>query len=204
MWFFAGVLLGLALLVAVVGFHAGPHLHAAAVVLGVVAAVLLVALAVGGHSSALLWSLLTVDLAACAAVGVAGWKGLSSMRSPSRPAPGVAAAGVSTAHKAMRVEGAEGAAVTDLDPQGIVRVCGERWSATSLNGFVAAGDPVQVIRVDGVRLAVWGELGLAGSDPRGGAGGEGRHPAFEPLSHEPLLPDPAAEPSGGNLEGGAK
>jgi hypothetical protein len=172
MWFLAGVLLGLALLVAVVGFHAGPHLHVAAVALGVVAAVLLIALAIGGHSSALL------------------------------PEGGAGPAASLPAHKSMKVEGAEGSAVTDLDPQGIVRVRGERWSATSLNGFVAAGDPVQVIRVDGVRLAVWGELGLTGSVLGDSSGG--RHPAFEPLAHEPLPADPAAEHSGGTLEGGAK
>jgi membrane-bound ClpP family serine protease len=52
--------------------------------------------------------------------------------------------------------GAEGVAVTDLVPEGVVRVRGENWSATSANGTVAAGNRVQVIEA-GVRLTVWSE-----------------------------------------------
>lgn len=55
-----------------------------------------------------------------------------------------------------QLEGAEGVAVTDLTPDGIVRVRGEQWSATCVNGSVAAGSPVQVLS-SGVRLEVWGE-----------------------------------------------
>ena len=55
------------------------------------------------------------------------------------------------------VEGAEGTAQTDLAPSGIVRVRGENWSADCVNGSVKAGGRVQVIKVNGVRLEVWGE-----------------------------------------------
>ena len=50
-----------------------------------------------------------------------------------------------------------GVAVTDLKPEGIVRVRGETWSATSLNGEQPAGTLIQVISVRGIRLEVWGE-----------------------------------------------
>jgi membrane-bound ClpP family serine protease len=53
--------------------------------------------------------------------------------------------------------------VNELAPDGLVRVKGETWSATSLNGTVAAGTPVQVIRAGGVRLGVWGEPALPAS-----------------------------------------
>ena len=57
----------------------------------------------------------------------------------------------------VALEGAEGVAVGDLHPSGIVRVNGEDWSARSMNGAVRAGTPVQVLRVVGVRLEVWGD-----------------------------------------------
>ena len=48
-------------------------------------------------------------------------------------------------------------AVGNLDPEGIVRVNGENWSAVAVNAPVPAGTPVQVVRVAGVRLEVWGD-----------------------------------------------
>ncbi|MDQ2754281.1 MAG: NfeD family protein [Actinomycetota bacterium] len=57
------------------------------------------------------------------------------------------------------VRGAGGVAVTDLAPVGIVRVAGERWSAMSLSGNLPAGAPVHVVKVSGVRLEVWSEVG---------------------------------------------
>jgi hypothetical protein len=48
-----------------------------------------------------------------------------------------------------------------MSPDGIVRVRGENWSATSLNGEIAAGGAVQVVNVIGVRLQVWGEENMA-------------------------------------------
>ena len=55
------------------------------------------------------------------------------------------------------LEGAEGVAVSDLAPEGIVRVRGEQWSAVSVNGTVRSGTRVQVLRAAGVHLDVWGE-----------------------------------------------
>ncbi|HLJ09115.1 MAG TPA: NfeD family protein, partial [Acidimicrobiia bacterium] len=73
------------------------------------------------------------------------------------------------------VVGSEGVAVTDLHPDGIVRVRGENWSATSLNGSVEAGQRIQVIESSGVRLGVWSEDGEIreignGEVPGGGLG----------------------------------
>ncbi len=54
---------------------------------------------------------------------------------------------------------ATGAAVTPLDPAGVVRVNSEHWTAVSLSGPLPAGAPVHVASVRGVRLEVWSEEG---------------------------------------------
>jgi membrane-bound ClpP family serine protease len=47
--------------------------------------------------------------------------------------------------------------MSQLAPEGIVRVRGELWSAISINGTVPMSTPVQVVRAAGVRVEVWGE-----------------------------------------------
>ena len=143
MWIIAGVLLGLVVLAALVGFHSGPHAHVVSGVVGVLAAAWLVFMAVDGRSAPILWALLSADIVVSAGVGVMAWNVLW------RPQPG--------GHHVSSPEGAEGVAVTDLAPEGIVRVRGEQWSALSVNGTVRAGSRVQVLRAAGVRLEVWGE-----------------------------------------------
>jgi membrane-bound serine protease (ClpP class) len=165
MWIVAGVLLGLVVLASVAGFHAGPHLHVAAGIVGVLAAAWLVAMAVSGRSGPVLWVLFSADLAISAGMGVMGGVGLAHR-------------GVTTAHARLgHLEGAEGVAVTDLEPDGIVRVRGEQWSAVSANGTVRAGTKVQVIRGGGVRLEVWGEE----AEVDGGGGLSGRRQQSEEL-----------------------
>jgi|SRR5271165_4557843 len=145
MWVIAGVLLGLVVLASLIGFHVGPHAHAAAGVFGLLAAAWLVVMAVNGHSAPVLWALLSADLVVSAGIGIIAWKGLTTR--------GIYVPG----HHLVALEGAEGVAVGDLRPGGIVRVNGEDWSAEAVNGAVRAGSPVQVLRVVGVRLEVWGE-----------------------------------------------
>ena len=143
MWIIAGILLGLVVLASLVGFHTGPHSHVAASILGLVAAVWLLVMALAGQSAPLLWVLLSADVVVSAGVGLLGWFGLTH-----RP---------SGARSVTRLEAAEGVALSDLGPQGIVSVRGEQWSARSLNGTVRAGGRVQVIGVSGVHLDVWAE-----------------------------------------------
>ena len=50
--------------------------------------------------------------------------------------------------------GACGVVTRPLDPRGTVRVHGELWEATSLNGAVAAGESVRIVRVDEMMLHV--------------------------------------------------
>ncbi len=145
MWIVAGLLLGLVVLISLVGFHAGPHAHAAAVVIGGVAAAWLTLMALDGRSSSVLWVLLSADVVASAGLGVMAWTGLSARHD------------VSGHRSVAPLDGTEAVAVTDLTPEGIVRARGERWSAVSLNGPVHAGADVQVVRVAGVRLEVWGD-----------------------------------------------
>ncbi len=148
MWIIAGVLLGLVVLAALVGFHSGPHAHVVAGVIGVLAAVWLVVMAVNGRSAPVLWALLAADLVVSVGVGVIAWSGFK-------------VGTVEGHHHVGAVEGAEGVAISDLTPEGLVRIQGEQWSAVSVNGNVPAGTRVQVLRAAGVRLDVWGEAAEA-------------------------------------------
>lgn len=156
MWVMAGSLIGLVLLVALLGFHTGPHTHLVAGVLGVGVAVWLALVALQGRYFSLLAMMGAVLFLVSVAVGILAWKGLSAPT----PIPGL---------RRISLEGAVGKAITDLDPEGIVRVGGEDWSAASLNGAVRAGARVQVITADGVRIGVWGEENQASPSP--GSGG---------------------------------
>jgi membrane-bound serine protease (ClpP class) len=50
--------------------------------------------------------------------------------------------------------GAQGIAVTDLKPKGEIRVLGEFWQATAKNAWIANGETVEVIGMDGMFLVV--------------------------------------------------
>lgn len=144
MWIVAGLLLGLVLVTSLVGFHSGPHTHVVAAVVGILAAGWLLFMASDGQSAPLLWVLFGADVVISAGIGVMGWVAIRRT-------------GEVGSHLATgRLEGAEGVAVTDLGPEGVVRVHGEEWSATCLNGNLPAGSRVQVLH-GGVRLEVWGE-----------------------------------------------
>ncbi len=145
MWVFAGILLGLVVLASLLGFHAGPHAHLVAGVVGALAATVLLIMAVEGNASELSWLLLGGDLALSAGVGVLAWRGLAKRGQVAAP------------HRALAHAGTEGVAMSDLDPGGIVRVRGEDWSAVAVNAPVRSGTAVQVVGREGVRLEVWGE-----------------------------------------------
>jgi membrane-bound ClpP family serine protease len=161
MWIVAGALLGAVVLASVAGFHAGPHAHVVAAVFGVIAAGWLVLMAATGYAAPVLWVLLSADVVIASGIGVMGWVSLTRTRT------GVLGPRVS------QLEGEEGVAVSDLTPEGIVRVRGEQWSATSLNGTVPAGSRVQVLGTKGVRLEVWGERPEADAGGAGGSAHEG-------------------------------
>jgi membrane protein implicated in regulation of membrane protease activity len=154
MWVIAGVLLGLLILVSLLGFHFGPHAHVVAGAVGVLAAAWLLWMAVDGRSAPLLWVLLSADVVVSAGVGTLAWKGLSAPQAPGPERP------------MLSLEGVEGVAVGDLEPNGIVRVKGESWSATAMNGKVRSGTLVQVLRVNGLRLEVWGDESLPADSER--------------------------------------
>lgn len=144
MWAVAGVLLGAFFLTSLLGFHLGPHSHAVATLLGVTAAAWLIATAVSGESSAVLWTLFSADICLTAGVGLLAWRGLHLV-SPS------------SAGQHTRIVGKQGVAKSALKPDGTVNLMGEEWSATSLNGDIDPGAVVQVIGLNGLRLEVWGE-----------------------------------------------
>jgi membrane-bound ClpP family serine protease len=144
MWIVAGVLLGLVVLVSLVGFHTGPHTHIAAGVLGALAALWLVLMAVDGRSSSILWALLSADVVLSGGIGVMAWYGLVER-------------GAADRHTQRSLVGSEGIVLSALSPEGTVRAGGEEWTAVSLNGPVPAGGRVQVVRQTGVRIEVWRE-----------------------------------------------
>jgi membrane-bound ClpP family serine protease len=155
MWIVAGVLLTLVVLTALGGFHVGPHAHGVSGALAVVTAVWLLVMAATGHAVPALWGLLTADLVLLVIVGTLALLARAALRRPGAPVADPSLAGVM------------GTAVSVLAPEGVVRVRGENWTAVSVNGSVAVGDPVQVLGVHGVRLEVWAEnnLGTAGPEP---------------------------------------
>jgi len=61
-------------------------------------------------------------------------------------------------------------------------VHGENWSAVAVNGPVRAGTPVQVVRVAGVRLEVWGDETAAAR------GGTSSTSPSRPMAYRPRLP----------------
>jgi membrane-bound serine protease (ClpP class) len=90
------------------------------------------------------WLIVTVTLVLVAFFATVVTAALSARRLP-RTAP------------ATGVLGATGTVIRDLDPEGIVRVGGEDWTAWSETGMVPAGAPVRVVAIDGLRLRV-GEI----------------------------------------------
>jgi membrane-bound ClpP family serine protease len=91
------------------------------------------------------WAILGADLLASGGLGVLAWRGISEFR------------GQLAADHRHPLEGAEGVALSDLVPGGVVRIRGEEWSAISVNGSAPRGTRVQVLRATGVRLEVWSE-----------------------------------------------
>ena len=127
MWIITGVLLGMFCLAAILGFHPGPHAHGVAGVLGVLVSGWLVYVLIERGSGPGLWSILGADLLVAAGLGALAWKGISEYRHE-----------VAAEHR-HPLEGAEGVAVSDLAPGGIIRIRGEEWSAISVNGTARQG-----------------------------------------------------------------
>ncbi len=138
-----GGLLVLALVAAgVLCAHAGGHVAILALP-AVVVAVAWVVAASEGQGELAWWLAAMGALAIAAGVGSSARHQRARRSRPLLPAP----------------HGGSGTAVTPLAPMGVVRVAGEMWTARSLSGTLAAGAPVHVVRVDGVRLDVWSEAG---------------------------------------------
>lgn len=149
----AVVLLVVVVVATGIGLHAGPHGLLASGAVGVAgAAALLAAFLVAAPAEA---GAAAVSLAgAVAAVGAGSltlaWRGLAGREPPAE-------------RESRPVLGTAGVAVTDLAPEGVVRIRGESWSAAAVSGPVPAGTPVRVADVDGLRLLVWADDGLLGS-----------------------------------------
>jgi len=152
MWFVAITLLASVLVASAVGLHTGPHAHVVAGVLGVATAAWLALMLVDETTRhVLITGLLAADACAAAGVSYLAARGLTlNHAAAAHHSPGL--------HSPRALDGAMGVAVGELTPEGIVRVRGEDWSATSMNGVLHDGTAVQVIGVNGVRLEVWGDV----------------------------------------------
>lgn len=147
MWVIAGVLLGIVVLAAILGFHTGPHSHALAGAAGVVAAAWLIVMALSGRSSSVLWTLFTADLLVSGGVVYLAWRALTARHSDEVASP----------VRRHALLGSDAVVVKELTPEGVVRVRGEQWTAVATNGPVPAGAKVHVMGIDGMRLEVFAE-----------------------------------------------
>jgi membrane protein implicated in regulation of membrane protease activity len=123
----------------------------------------------GGH--ALLVPLLALVLAVVWAVAAPGLNGGAGWWLVAMSA-GAAGLGAMLGSSALRqqhsgsvvpppsLRGSSGRALTPLTPRGVVQVASESWSAVSLSGPLPAGAEVHVAGIDGVRLAVWSDVGV--------------------------------------------
>ena len=50
--------------------------------------------------------------------------------------------------------GSKGVVTTTLDPKGIVRVAGEFWQATTIEGSISSGQCIEVVDLEGMFLVV--------------------------------------------------
>ena len=53
-----------------------------------------------------------------------------------------------------KMPGTIGIAITNLDPEGQIRAFGENWTAITEQGVIKAGESVEVVKLDGIRLIV--------------------------------------------------
>ncbi|HLY83929.1 MAG TPA: NfeD family protein [Acidimicrobiales bacterium] len=151
-WVTGAVLALLLVLTWVLCVHAGGHAWLVPVPACILAVAWALTAASGNWSSTPAWLLAVASAAmSAAAVLVAG----TALRQR-----------VTALHIAhLPVAGADGIALTPLSPTGVVRVASEMWSAESVSGPLPEGAPVHVVRVRGLRLLVWSELGaVPGAD----------------------------------------
>src|SRR5262249_54783245 len=131
---------------------------------------------VGGHVWLVPVPALALAVAWAITAAMGSWSGPSTWwlagASAAVSAGGVVLAAIALAQppigvsaRELPVRGAEGTAVTPLSPMGGVQVAGEMWTAESVSGPLAAGSPIHVVTVSGLRLLVWSEMGtVPGAD----------------------------------------
>jgi membrane-bound ClpP family serine protease len=140
----------------VLGIHVGGHGWLAPVPVMVLAAAWAGTVSAGTWSSPVAWLLAATAFMGALLVAALVLPAIAYRRT-AFPLQGTAA-----------LPGSSGVAVTALTPTGIARVHNETWGAKSVSGALPAGAPVHVIRVEGVRLLVWSEVGsIPGPDALG-------------------------------------
>jgi membrane-bound ClpP family serine protease len=150
-WLVGGIVVALVVATAAVSAHAGGHAWFVPLPAAALAVAWLVSVSQGDRQASSWW--LLAGSAALSAVAVLFAAGILRARAVSRLTP------------PATLVGADGVAVSALDPVGIARVRGETWTAESVSGPLAAGTDVHVVRAEGLRLLVWSEQGhVPGAD----------------------------------------
>ena len=139
----AGLLLSLALVIWLAGFHVGPHAHFVAAAVALAGAGWLVIAILDGRSAPALWAVVAAAVVIAVVAALTAWFAMSGRGTVD--------------YDPHRIEGREAVVVDDLAPDGRVRVRGELWAATSVNGVARVGTRVQVLRATGLHLEVWAE-----------------------------------------------
>ena len=131
--------------VLVVGLHGGPHTSIAAGLAGFVAAgtFFLIPTMFGLNSPSLAAELIIAAVLVSTVVTVVF--GLRSIRSRSA---------IMQTSSGQNLWTSKGIALSDLNPEGSVRIAGEIWSAEALDEPIQAGTEVFVVEVDQLHLKV--------------------------------------------------
>ena len=139
-----------------VGFHGGPHVAAVLGVVGLVAAFVFFLFLLGrSEFNAMAGAITGATMAITLGTVVFGLSSLRRLRHQTGPS---ASAALWNGH---------GVALSDLDPQGTVRIAGETWSAESDGSAIRAGTAVIVVEINRLHLKVTPDpLGL-GQDAKG-------------------------------------
>jgi membrane-bound ClpP family serine protease len=155
-WIVGSILVLAAVGVIILGLHAGGHGWFVPLPVLVLAGAWALTVSAGGSSSAAAWILAALAFITAVLAAVLVVPAIAYRHAPL------------TVRGPDALVGASGTTLSPLNPTGRARVNNETWTAESLSGPLPAGAPIHVVRVEGLRLLVWSEVGaVLGSDALG-------------------------------------
>jgi membrane-bound ClpP family serine protease len=155
-WIVGSILVLASVGVIILGIHAGGHGWFVPLPVLVLAGAWALTVSAGGSSSTGAWVLAALAFISAALAAVLVVPAIAYRHAP------LAVRGPDA------LVGASGMTLSPLNPTGRARVNNETWTAESLSGPLPAGVPIHVVRVAGLRLLVWSEVGaVPGPDALG-------------------------------------